>query len=438
MVYKGFDNTLKNKFFTVKIDLEASEEQWFDKECFFCKYYRSPDGTIILADASPNYFSFIGHRRNVCGRSIKEVYSKRAVLYIESLYTEYGSGNSVFRYVRDSKDGSGLWEVAAICQDGYLRCIGKHINDCEFISENNLGLKNYGDEKKEKYGGTVIACADGKGGFVIESCSSELTEKAPLCCVGADLEAVLKKYMCRINSISIFEKSVRENIPISYYDMTNVKTVFSISGNSMGILRISIMPVNSPDSSKVVINVNSVISEKFIGDEGYDVDSTAAGRLWNIATCVLSKTVRGEIYIDEITAALAGMLSQGEILFDDLCREEFFEEAGSPMSKYTVYGSNNREYSVMVLSGFSDSRKDSVMLTVTPVCRAERSELLTERESEILSLAAAGNSNRYIALTLKISEGTVKKILHNGYSKLGICSRVELVKLFGDKEKNSQ
>lgn len=52
---------------------------------------------------------------------------------------------------------------------------------------------------------------------------------------------------------------------------------------------------------------------------------------------------------------------------------------------------------------------------------------LTERESEILDLVAAGNTNAEIAETLWIAPGTVRKHLENVYSKLGVHSRTAAV-----------
>jgi len=54
---------------------------------------------------------------------------------------------------------------------------------------------------------------------------------------------------------------------------------------------------------------------------------------------------------------------------------------------------------------------------------------LTKREQEVLSFVVDGLTNRFIANKLKIAEGTVKKIIYNGYKKLGISSRVELLKM---------
>jgi len=55
---------------------------------------------------------------------------------------------------------------------------------------------------------------------------------------------------------------------------------------------------------------------------------------------------------------------------------------------------------------------------------------LTARENQVVRLAAKGLTNRGIASELKISEGSVKKLLSNSYVKLGIEGRMQIYNLF--------
>jgi len=59
----------------------------------------------------------------------------------------------------------------------------------------------------------------------------------------------------------------------------------------------------------------------------------------------------------------------------------------------------------------------------TPLRAAGYGEALTERESEVLNLLAAGRSQREIANSLFISHNTVKTHLKSVYRKLGVTSR---------------
>lgn len=55
-------------------------------------------------------------------------------------------------------------------------------------------------------------------------------------------------------------------------------------------------------------------------------------------------------------------------------------------------------------------------------------DVLSEREMEVLLLAARGLSNRQIASSLHLSESTVSRHLANVYDKMGVSSRVEAAK----------
>ena len=55
--------------------------------------------------------------------------------------------------------------------------------------------------------------------------------------------------------------------------------------------------------------------------------------------------------------------------------------------------------------------------------------VLSERETEILVLAAPGLSNRLMGKELGISEATVKRHLANVYAKIGVRSRSEAVRV---------
>lgn len=61
-------------------------------------------------------------------------------------------------------------------------------------------------------------------------------------------------------------------------------------------------------------------------------------------------------------------------------------------------------------------------------------KLLTEREREILQLLSRGESNKAIALTLKISYDTVKQHVRHILNKLNLSSRVKAAVLFATEQ----
>jgi DNA-binding NarL/FixJ family response regulator len=52
---------------------------------------------------------------------------------------------------------------------------------------------------------------------------------------------------------------------------------------------------------------------------------------------------------------------------------------------------------------------------------------LTKREREVADLVARGQSNKEIAHELGVSEGTVRLILHNVFTKTKVTNRTRLV-----------
>ncbi|MFF4156668.1 response regulator [Streptomyces sp. NPDC001678] len=70
------------------------------------------------------------------------------------------------------------------------------------------------------------------------------------------------------------------------------------------------------------------------------------------------------------------------------------------------------------------------MLSPPPVATAPHGhavEPLSRREHEVLVGAAAAMSNRQIAERLAVTEGTIKRHLHNVFRKLGAVSRIDAV-----------
>lgn len=60
-------------------------------------------------------------------------------------------------------------------------------------------------------------------------------------------------------------------------------------------------------------------------------------------------------------------------------------------------------------------------------------KVLTGRENEIVDLLLKGRTYKMIAEELYLSENTVKTHIKNIYSKLGIKSKTELIRMFVEK-----
>jgi two-component system nitrate/nitrite response regulator NarL len=58
---------------------------------------------------------------------------------------------------------------------------------------------------------------------------------------------------------------------------------------------------------------------------------------------------------------------------------------------------------------------------------------LTDREQQVTALVCKGLSNKLIARSLDVTEGTIKAHLHAIYSKLSLASRYALIDALVDR-----
>lgn len=98
----------------------------------------------------------------------------------------------------------------------------------------------------------------------------------------------------------------------------------------------------------------------------------------------------------------------------------------SEKSLFSFWGAKKREGDAEGKEGASPSADDSLEIRVNTVSAAYS---LTDRETEVLYLAAKGKTNNQIARDMFISIGTVKAHLYHIYQKLGIHTRADLMKM---------
>jgi DNA-binding NarL/FixJ family response regulator len=64
---------------------------------------------------------------------------------------------------------------------------------------------------------------------------------------------------------------------------------------------------------------------------------------------------------------------------------------------------------------------------------SDRLAALSDRQREVVILVCRGLSNRLIADTLGVSEGTIKNHLHTIFGMLGVQSRIELMIMLSNR-----
>jgi DNA-binding NarL/FixJ family response regulator len=98
-------------------------------------------------------------------------------------------------------------------------------------------------------------------------------------------------------------------------------------------------------------------------------------------------------------------------------------------SAYLVKTSSSEHLMAAVRAAVFDPRAKNAVVGMPPAMLEESRDgvegVLSARELELLLLAARGLSNRQIAASAHLAEGTVKRHLANVYQKMGVSSRGE-------------
>ena len=133
-----------------------------------------------------------------------------------------------------------------------------------------------------------------------------------------------------------------------------------------------------------------------------------------------SKSTFAILFLTDEVESLRGMLNSNArawgLLSTDASEDELVA-AVRALGEGLWVGAPGLVKSLIRLNGRRESSSDE-----SPV------EALTAREMEVIQLMAQGLANKQIALSLSISEHTVKFHLSSLYAKLGISSRTEAVK----------
>jgi DNA-binding NarL/FixJ family response regulator len=109
------------------------------------------------------------------------------------------------------------------------------------------------------------------------------------------------------------------------------------------------------------------------------------------------------------------------------------ELIGLGASAYLVKSATIEELHTAVHTAASSPPGDAIILPKTSENPAE-ADGLSRRELEVLLMVARGMSNQQIAVSLHLSEATVKRHLANVYPKIGVSSRGEAVRTALSKE----
>ena len=152
-----------------------------------------------------------------------------------------------------------------------------------------------------------------------------------------------------------------------------------------------------------------------------------------LLVCTDKDHVRAETYNSLFRSWMEkDMISMDEIIHSGMINCVISGKSEKSYSYLHEQGDASFRYFVKAVPIISDNRVERVVVTL--ISESGRNDPLIQvnlspRERDVVNLVGQGYTNKYIACTLHISEGTVKKILYNSYRKLSVTSRVEMINL---------
>lgn len=417
------DNDLKDMIKT-DFDREEVHKHWNDKNYFFCAFKKTCTGKIILENANLTLFRLFDRSCNCCGKDIESFLPAKYADELSEMLRSGETERKAYRYFREFPCSDRTWCVTAISYKKIIKMAGRILNDySRLIPDGRINDVTSHNDINTDFVGTVIL-SSGNGRLVSEMCSDNIRSFFPALSEKCDLiKATSKdfgKYLTLSTVSALLLESIKRNIPLTFYNLF-------APGHGIApiLLRLTVFPVVSAACAMAAVTIRKAKEEL----------TDAPPRSIGSACCEVCRSASGSVYIRSMDDRFYELLKKEEGMYDLICSGDMFSSwKDSRAENRTIRGHNGVIYNVKVIPGTDNTGTDSFFIMADILPTDNYPKKISPREGQALSLAARGYTNRYIAHVLGISEGTVKKLIHNGYEKLGISSRVELVKLFPDKK----
>jgi DNA-binding NarL/FixJ family response regulator len=201
--------------------------------------------------------------------------------------------------------------------------------------------------------------------------------------------------VCLVDDQTLVRQGIRSLLELS----DEIRVVAEAADGAQAV---EIVPQTKPD---VVL-----LDMRMPGMSGLDVLNALAAKNELPATIILTTFDDDQLVLAGLKAGARGYLLK-DVSLDQLVDAVKTVAAGGSLVAPVV--------TQRLLSGLERMQNDFTSL--------DRPDPLTERETEILRLMASGYSNKEIANSLGVAEGTVKNHVSNILSKLGVRDRTRAV-----------
>ncbi|WP_066711981.1 response regulator transcription factor [Clostridium sp. Marseille-P299] len=421
-----------NSFVGMDFSLEEFQILWNNSEYSLCIYRITEDHEVVIEKANETYLKLFSLKESDYEKPVNALLPGQTIQGIaNSMEVFFENQNKPLVTNREFEDvyGCAYWNVIHQLRKNKILCIGRKVYDLSVLTKKNLTDLSYP---------SLLVSLTNDNRYKIESFSEEYLQMAVHSWM---YEGYLDEYpFAELNfkTTRVIDECIRLNQTIQYTD------VVKIPGAKYFVL-VTLVPIVHVDSTKVLIiskksdtpitlNINDRL-ERFSTELIQYFNTRLVGICFMEITSIKSfEIILSNECFDEI-------INREVKMEEDIIKSSLFKQC--ILSRNAVRGyiqtKESREisakYFVQIIPTVIDNVVSGILLTIDPEHQLPKigSDLLlklTKREREILAYVADGYTNKYISSKLNITEGTVKRIISNGYKKLGISSRVELAKIY--------
>lgn len=341
--------------------------------------------------------------------------------------------SNMIRYLKSQKqivsvyhtvDKNTLWKVYVECIEDRIHVMGCRISEelgmvkyC-LLEHKMLGYDFYYDFEITKDNKFKINNYDN-----VFASTFKIEKKIPI---------INERQICSLKFDDLFFKSIATNqnliinilMDINNVHIYTIQEIIVNMENTLNKMTALVNVVNKKEydyfSEIIYKNYDNIVNNK---DIGY-------GHVGFVDT-MLQFTFENE--------TLLSLFNKNPLLSEQILKSESIMKAlhyvHNQKEKVTLINLENKrqEFEIRIIPAIYNDKVESIILYVEPLSavlyeqKLELIKLLTNREKEVLLLASCGVTNRSIAFQLGIREGTVKRLIYNGFQKLNICSRLELI-----------
>lgn len=413
----------------IDYEKEGIQELWHRENHYICIYKLREDNEIVIESANQTYLELLKIGVNEIGKPL----ASDLVKQVKNLFQEHmrDRDNDELEYLRefDEIQGCTIWNVTSKLISNYLLCIGKKIHEYFVLPKQGpLDLS---------YPSLLVSLA-GDGRYKIESYSKELEPHLEFSWLSSGYIFDTVDAASHIKASKLLDECLRINQTIQLTEL------ISLSGTKYYAM-ITLIPIIHKDCSKILIIAKKTGKQNhFNSREDLEKFSREFGEYYHsqlLALCFVECTEDKNYKVTVSNACFQQILKQGDLTEELIIKSSLFKQC--IQTRIAVRGNlktkSSRElctsHFIHIIPTINDNKVVRVFIAIDPTTQKinQASELLlklTKREREILSYVADGYTNKYISSQLMITEGTVKRIVSNGYKKLDISSRIELAKLF--------